>query len=259
MVAATKKVSLAQKLSDIAAAIGDKDPQKHSQAIKFPYHAARDVYGWWRPLLHEKGIVLVPSVRDTTVQSVELPRSGGGTRMTFLTTIVMDFMFIDTETGESLTGSAVGHGEDPADKGSGKAMTYAQKSFLLGFGMNGADTDVEAVPSEPQESTAVQNARQSRNNGRVRVEPSNIEGIERGGRSTNATDVQVQRVRALVAQNHLDMVKFNSVIETVCGEGLDLPSDPEDVGPFVRNYLSELSAERIGELIQYLEAMSDKE
>lgn len=237
--------SLVTKLTKIANEIGDKDPKKHSKAIQFPYHAARDVYGWWRAALHRENILLVPDIRESTVTPVELPRSGGGTRKTFLTTVIMDFLLIDGGTGETVRGSAVGHGEDPSDKGSGKAMTYAEKSFLLGLGMNGADTDVEAVPDDGGREH------------KVEIEGSNITGIARGGHSDSATGVQVRRVAELARDLGYDPDAMAEVIEVVTGKALELPEDPGEHGAAVRKRLEGETSESIGQLIQYMEVASD--
>lgn len=241
-------MTLAAKLAQIADLIGEKEPVRHSRDIKFPYHAAKDVYGWWRPLLHARNIIMVPSIKWSKVETVVLPRSTGGTRTTFLTTIEVMFTIIDGTTGEVIEGAAVGQGEDPSDKGAGKAMTYAQKAFLLGLGMNGSESDVEAYPDDDERPT-----------GTVRIESSRIEGIERGGRSTSATDVQVRRVREMAGELGLDPPAMAGLLDQVLELTLSLPVDPGEQGPSVRQALEALSAEDIGKLIQYMEIMTDKE
>ncbi len=235
-----KPQSLPAKLAAIADIIGDKEPVRHSRDIKFPYHSARDVYGWWRRYLHAQGIIIVPRINSIDVQQVTLPRSGGGSRTTFLTTIDAAFTVIDGITGETLEGSAVGQGEDPSDKGAGKAMTYAEKAFLLGLGMNGAESDVEAYPDVEERQ--------------VRVEESNVTGIQRGGRSTNATDIQVQRFRQLSRDLGLGAIGAAGIVSEVLEEEIELPEDPDDVGPFLIHFLGELSADRMGTIISYMEA-----
>jgi hypothetical protein len=242
---------LAAKIARIADAIGDKEPIRHSRDIKFPYHSARDVYGWWRPWLQVEGIILVPSIRDgsdVNVIPVTLPRSGGGTRHTFLTTMVVHFRLIDGTTGEVIEGSAVGQGEDPSDKGAGKAMTYAEKAFLLGLGMNGSDSDVEAYADYEGGSSGPRE---------VVVEDSNIEGIERGGRSTNATDVQVKRIRNLASDLKFGAGKTADLIEDILDVVITLPEDPEEVGPAFVRYLEKMGADDAGKVIQYMEKMTD--
>ena len=240
--------SLVSKLARIANAIGDKDPIRHSRDIKFPYHAARDVYGWWRPLLQDEGIILIPDVTRCDVMQATLPRSGGGTRVTFLTTIQASFTIIDGATGEKVEGSAVGQGEDPSDKGAGKAMTYAEKAFLLGMGMNGSESDVEAYAD-------YEDIRTSRETRDVVVEDSNIEGIARGGRSTNATDVQVKRVRNLAGELGYGVNKSVGLVKDVLDLSPRLPEEPDDQGPAFVRFLEGLSADEIGRLIQYMEKM----
>ena len=143
--------TLPAKIARIALEIGQKDPIKHSRDVKFAYHSARDVYGWWKEAIQKESIILIPKVLSVDVQFVEIPKSSGGTRKTFLTTLNVEFTMKDGVTNEYFVGSAVGQGEDPSDKGAGKAMTYAEKAFLLGLGMNGAEMDNEAYSDDDRD------------------------------------------------------------------------------------------------------------
>ena len=243
MAATTPVESLASKVARIANVIGEKEPQRHSRDIKFPYHSARDVYGWWRPLLHAEGIIVVPRAESVEVLQATLPRSSGGTRTTFVTTMRVTFTFMDGTTGEVIEGSAVGQGEDPSDKGSGKAMTYAEKAFLLGLGMNGSESDVEAYPDTEQRGAVV-------------VGDSDIQGIARGGRTTGATDIQVQRFRQLSRDLGFGAVKAAEVAADVLGRPVPLPEDPDDAGPALVRFVTGLPADDLGNVIRYMEAMT---
>ena len=133
------RVSLAERLAQIARSIGDKDPDKRAQG--YSYFSAKAVYGWWEQPLHEAGILFYPAeiLSERTESYTQSTRSGG--RTTWLTSLAVRFEFTDGVETISVVG--YGQGEDPADKGAGKAMTYAQKNALLGAGMNGNEPDVE--------------------------------------------------------------------------------------------------------------------
>ena len=47
-----------------------------------------------------------------------------------VTTVPLQFTVIDSDSGESITGTVYGRGEDPTDKGVYKAYTGGQKYFL---------------------------------------------------------------------------------------------------------------------------------
>lgn len=136
------KLSLAEKLSQIAKSIGSQEPDKESKGSqRYSYFSAKAVYGWWETRLHDAGIVFYPCeiISERTEQYEQTTRSGG--RMTWLTSLAVKFAV--TDGIETLYVVGYGQGEDPSDKGAGKAMTYAQKNALLGMGMNGNEPDVE--------------------------------------------------------------------------------------------------------------------
>lgn len=237
-----KDESLSSKMARIAHQIGDKEPQRHSRDIKFPYHSARDVYGWWRPLLEAEGIIIVPKVLSVTVQAVTIPARGGGTRHTFLTTMDCQFTVRDGRTGEWLEGSALGQGEDPSDKGAGKAMTYAQKNFLLALGMNGSEPDVEAYDNSQRDD------RDDRRPN-VTITDSNIEGIQRGGRARMATEAQIAAVRTKAHDMGIGIRGVAEFVYAALGRIVDLPTEPQEAAVILARFLSNLSSEDIGMVI----------
>jgi len=91
----------------------------------------------------------------------------------------------------------------------------------------------------------------------VVVEDSNIEGIARGGRSTNATDVQVRRVRNLARELEYGVGKSAALVKDVLDLDVVLPEDPDEQGPGFVRFLEGLSADDIGRLIVYMEKMID--
>ena len=259
---------LASKLARIAGAIGERDAVRHGNGVKFPYHSAKDVYGWWRPHLEREGIVIVPRVLKHKMKMVELPRaerSGGGFRTAFITELLVEFTVVDGITGETITGSAYGQGEDSSDKGAGKAMTYAEKAFLLGLGMNGAERDNEADAYDDDyergsrrrdrdDDDRDDNRRDRRDEEHrdetrsVVIGDSNIEGIQRGGRAAKATEVQIKRLREICREKGVRPSGLVELIDKVLGDQVTLPEDG-DAGPVILEYLESLSSTDIGKLI----------
>jgi len=246
--------TLVSKIAEVADIIGEKEPQEHRNrrgdgGVKFPYHAAKDVYGWWRKPLQERHLLLIPSkVMDLTVIKAELPRASGGTRVTFLTTCVVEFTIRDGVTGEWLTGIGIGQGEDPADKGVGKAMTYAEKNFLLGMGMNGSEPDVEAYDSEQDDRE--RSARRGRD---VDISGSSITGIQRGGRSSNANDAQVSKVRDKARERSITIRGIAEFIFIALAKVVELPEDAQLAGPAMVAFLDTLTADEIGLVLQEMD------
>jgi hypothetical protein len=88
-----------------------------------------------RAKMDDAGILLVPSLSDTTVDSMPDPTKANPNATSFLFRSKMLYTFIDAESGEKLdvpwymTGK---HLQDPAMAG-GAALTYFERYFLLKF------------------------------------------------------------------------------------------------------------------------------
>jgi hypothetical protein len=88
-----------------------------------------------RAKMDDGGILLVPSLSDTTVDTIQDPTKNNPNATSFLFRSKMLYTFIDAESGEKLdvpwfmTGK---HLQDPAMAG-GAALTYFERYFLLKF------------------------------------------------------------------------------------------------------------------------------
>lgn len=263
---------LAAKIARIALQIGERDPLRHGNGVKFPYHAAKDVYGWWMPLLAAECITIVPRVLKSKMKQVELPRAGRdqGFRTTFITELTVEFTLVDGITGETLVGSAYGQGEDPSDKGAGKAMTYAQKAFLLGLGMNGAERDNEADAYDDErerdrrrdddrdddrrDNKSREDDERSHEGRSVVIGDGNVEGIQRGGRAFNSTEVQIKQLRTECRTKNVKSDQLLKIIDDVLGDRVDVP-ESDDPGPAIIEYLESLKSTDIGKLIDHVATM----
>ena len=114
-------------------------------------------------VLQEEGILLTASVVDYTTEERQTKNGSA-----LLTTVTMEFTFIDSETGQQLPVRFVGQGLDSGDKGISKACTNATKSMLLKMFLiptgedNGSDTHSdERVSQATQESNPSTNGQLS--------------------------------------------------------------------------------------------------
>ena len=97
---------------------------------KYDFASDENVLDTFRPLMDELGLLLIPSV--TGAQLHEGTTRSGTVR--YLTEMVINMCWHDVETGEELTVPWYAQGVDLAgEKGVGKALTYAEKYFLLKF------------------------------------------------------------------------------------------------------------------------------
>lgn len=117
---------LAQKLIAIATDIGAIDKDGYNQAQRYAFTSADHVVGQIRLKLFEKGVLLL-ATEENTEERLRSTAKGGETA---ITTVHLTFVFVDSDSGERIELSWPGRGEDPMDKGVGKALTNALKTFL---------------------------------------------------------------------------------------------------------------------------------
>lgn len=225
----------------MVAVMGDLEghqPTGKNQHFRYDYWETNQVSGIFRGLFVKHGLTFNSDVVD-----VDLVQKGKG----YLTTLKVLFTVTDPDTGDSLSGHGVGQGDDTSDKGANKAFSGAMKYWLLKtFLLGGEDAENDAMEGRSASSD-------------VKIEGSNIEGIQRGGRSENATDVQVQRIRQMAVELKYGPEEMNGLFEQVLENPLDLPEDPADQGAAVRDYLNDMPSDDMGRLIRYMEMMTDKE
>src|SRR5580765_2066061 len=135
---------LASKLAAVMAAV-DRVPKRGWNAVHgYHYPLEADVLEVIRGLLAERNVVLLSAI-------VGWRRDPIGEKGKDLTTLKMEFTFLDGDTGERETRAWIGTGTDNQDKGAYKAMTGAEKYFLLkGFLIpTGDDPETEADETAP--------------------------------------------------------------------------------------------------------------
>ena len=229
------------KLVAVMASLEGMTPQGSNRHFSYDYWETNQVTGVFRPLFVKHGLSFMSDVVDFDI------RSRG--EKSLLTSLKVLFTITDIETGETISGHGFGQGDDTGDKGANKAFAGALKYWLLKTFLVGGE-DAEA-----DERTDRRASRDEARN--VTVTDSEISGIARGGRSTNATDVQVKRIRNLATDNKFDAGKTADLIEDILDVRIELPEDPEEVGPaFVRS-LESMSADDAGKVIQSMEKMAD--
>jgi hypothetical protein len=119
---------IAVKLNKIMAGVGYIQKRNENKFQKYNYASEADFIEALRPLLVENGIVALPSVVEHSTVPAGETKSGTAQ---FLTTILLETVFVDTESGESITVRSIGQGMDSGDKGPYKATTGANKYCLF--------------------------------------------------------------------------------------------------------------------------------
>jgi hypothetical protein len=222
------------------------EPSGWNRNQKYGFWEAGQITGLFRARFGALGISFLPDVLSFDVREHATKSEG----RSYLTTIMVRFTLTDTETGETVSGTGIGQGDDPGDKGSNKALTGAVKNWLMKLSLvGGEDAEADERTDERAQAPSRGTQRVSRD---VVIEDSHIEGIQRGGRANKATDVQIRQVRELARDLHLGPGGVADLMLEVLETGVALPAENEDQGPALLNALETLSAESIGKLIAWM-------
>ena len=123
-------MSLYDKLLAMQIAVDAVIKDGKNQSDKYDFASDENVLDRFRPLMDENKLLLIPMVTAAHV-SEGTTRSGTSRYFTELT---LSMVWRDVETGEELPIPWYAQGVDLAgEKGVGKALTYAEKYFLLKF------------------------------------------------------------------------------------------------------------------------------
>lgn len=108
--------------------------QKNAQGYQYKYAAGTDVIAPIRAKMDELKVMLFPMVRKGQSERGESVDDKGKTKIQFFTQVDIDFVWVNIETPEEkVIVPWYAQGVDPAEKGVGKAWTYAERYFLLKF------------------------------------------------------------------------------------------------------------------------------
>jgi hypothetical protein len=121
------KRTLGQKLVEIALSIDriEKDKTFPGQG-NWKYASAENMLATVRGEFLSRGVLVLASERETT----DRPRTTRQGDETAVTTVHLTFTLMDTESPDEIELDWVGRGEDSADRGVGKALTNAVKTFM---------------------------------------------------------------------------------------------------------------------------------
>lgn len=150
------KAKLFKKLSMALAEVKRIEKSGWNSFHKYKYAQEGDILDGIRPILAEVGLALWTSVIHQERVLLDIhdkhnPNDPNKTKKRWMTKIAMEFTIACTDTGETMTSTYFGEGEDEADKGLYKAMTGATKYFLTKtFLISSGDILNEDVPSDPE-------------------------------------------------------------------------------------------------------------
>lgn len=112
------KKTIYAKIAKVMSQVERVPKNGYNNFHKYHYATESDLNEAIRPILHDAGLAFFSNV-------VEQERDGEFTK------VKMEFTLADVETGETLTSTFWGEGQDKGDKGLYKAYTGATKYFLM--------------------------------------------------------------------------------------------------------------------------------
>lgn len=124
--------------------------QKEAKGHQYNYVSSSQVLSAVRRRMDEVGLMLIPTITNTKVTA-----ESDGKRTTYFTELWIDFMWVNAEKpDETVKSSWYGQGIDIAgEKGVGKALTYAEKYYLLKTFNIATDKDDPDSFQDKQEGT----------------------------------------------------------------------------------------------------------
>lgn len=245
------KIGLVAKLAEVMGLMRNVPKEGFNKAQGYRFVREDDVARMASALLAERKVWIHQSVDSSELIDLYKTQSGMTMRMA---TVVMSFRFIDGETGETTEHQTfVGTGADTGDKGIYKAMTGAEKYFLMKSflistgddpeGDEKVDKAVEATSAAAGPRTTVRKA----DNGKV----------AKGGRQAMATDAQLAELKRMAKElgitTQTDMAEMVRKVLTAGGA----KAEWADLDGFVA-FIKAQTSVQMGALLVGVQALVDE-
>lgn len=173
--AADKIAALAKKLAEVMAEIGPIAKRGENEFHHYNYARESEIVEAVREKLAKRSVVMLPSVtwqektQETTVDAKTGEVKPGKNSYT---KVALEVMFVDGDTGATITRTWYGEGQDTGDKGLYKAHTGAIKYCLLKTFLIPTDDDPEKPSEDEQEQARRAKTQQENRQIRAQREPA---------------------------------------------------------------------------------------
>lgn len=137
-----EKKSLYTKLAEITGEVGYIPKNGWNDFHKYKYATEADVQDAVRNKMSERKLFMFPNITDRSTR--ETTTNKGKTE--YITWVQIEYTITDAESGESLTFTMEGEGQDAGDKGIYKAITGTQKYAIMKLFMIPTGDDPEQTP-----------------------------------------------------------------------------------------------------------------
>lgn len=143
--------NLAEKMVKIIAGVSGRVAKSgYNSHNKYSYVMEADLLDAVREEMLNNKVCIFSSVEESTTQEI-------GDKGNILTTVKMMHTFVDSESGDQFSVYTYGQGSDKLDKGVYKAITGANKYFLLKSFMLAGDDDPEKDTKDNKKHVAPSN------------------------------------------------------------------------------------------------------
>lgn len=146
-------LNIYQRLSNVRKTCGYI--KKENEGYQFKYVSSSQTLGHLHNAINENGLILIPEIVSQDLQ--ETTNQKGNKE--FFTKLNMVFTWVNIDNpDEKIICQWTAQGLDNAEKGIGKALTYAEKYFLLKFFNIATDKDDPDKFQEKMDNTTKKNA-----------------------------------------------------------------------------------------------------
>jgi len=149
----TKKLNIYEKLVEIRKGVDSL--VKGTQGHGFKFTPSSQVIKSVRDAMNEQGVLLIPKVTGKEVS----PHITSGGKNWYFTELIMEFEWVNAEApADKFSVPWYGQGVDDAEKGVGKALTYAEKYLVLKQFNIPTDKDDPDASKPPEETKTLTDA-----------------------------------------------------------------------------------------------------
>lgn len=236
-----KELTLQEKIARITGHVGTIQKRGYNAFHKYHYVTESDLVAAVRQYLAAAGIAIIPDVTKVRLRREQTENP--------ITEVMINYTVTDGR--ESFTFRMPGHGADKGDKGVYKAITGSQKYALMKLFKIDTGDDPEGDTRTDERAAASAN-RASRE--RPTIRGGSREGVERGGHTTNASPVQIQRISAKCRALSLSRQEVVNRITKILGTEIVLPDDEKEQSKTIIEALKTMTPAQAAEMLGSLEA-----
>lgn len=173
---------LVQKLAEVMKQVKYIAKNGYNEFNRYKYATEADVNEKVREVLAEQNVIMIPNMKSHNVR--EHTNRKGNTE--YIVTAEVEFTFMDGDSGETISFTVFGEGQDAGDKATYKAVTGAQKYALMKAFM---------IPTgdDPESDTGVDERNQEQE-------------------QKTLSDAQVKRVFSIGKQNGISAAQIKQVL-----------------------------------------------